>query len=56
MVGNENLWPVRENIFQTVNFNINSIQFAKKPAPESGYLMREVTTPVKKSRTNGQKS
>jgi hypothetical protein len=37
MVGNENLWPVRENIFQAVNFNIDTVQFAKKSAPEPGY-------------------
>ncbi|SVA92074.1 uncharacterized protein METZ01_LOCUS144928 [marine metagenome] len=47
MVGNENLWPVGENIFQTMDFNFNPVQFTKKPAPESGYLMREVAASVK---------
>ena len=56
MVGNENLWPIRENIFQADNFNFNAVIFAKKPTPESGYLVREITTPIKKPYTCGQQT
>ena len=56
MVGNENLWSIGNNIFLPANLNFNSVQLAKKSAPESGYVVGAVAAFIKKTCANSANS